>query len=191
MENEQDLDLTAVQELKPLSGDLHAALSAPAIPADQYELRILRSLRQIIRAVEVYSRKLDHDFQITGPQLACLLVIRERSPISLTHLAESVFLSPGTVVGIVDRLEEKGLVERHRSTKDRRLVEIAITGEGRDLAVKAPSPIHGILASALKKLPEQEQVAIAEALDKLVRLMNAGGIEAGPILAIGSVTGNP
>jgi len=178
-------------DLGMAGGELAAVLAVPPIPADQYELRILKSLRQIIRAVEVHSRKLDHDFQITGPQLACLLVIRDKSPISVTRLAEAVFLSPGTVVGIVDRLEEKGLVERHRSKKDRRLVEIAITDGGIRLSEKAPSPIHGILASALRELPDDEQINIAEALDHLVRLMNAGGIEAAPILTIGPMTGTP
>jgi DNA-binding MarR family transcriptional regulator len=178
-------------DLGSTGGGLSAVLAVPPIPADQYELRILKSLRQIIRAVEVHSRKLDHDYQITGPQLACLLVIREKSPISVTRLAEAVFLSPGTVVGIVDRLEEKGLVARNRSKKDRRLVEIAITDAGKRLSDKAPSPIHGILASALKKLPDEEQISIAEALAKLVRLMNAGGIEAAPILTIGPLSGTP
>ncbi|NLC71202.1 MAG: MarR family transcriptional regulator [Desulfuromonadaceae bacterium] len=178
-------------DLGSAGGGLSAVLAIPPIPADQYELRILKSLRQIIRAVEVHSRKLDHDFQITGPQLACLLVIRGKTRISVTRLAQAVFLSPGTVVGIVDRLEEKGLVERHRSKEDRRLVEISITDAGKSLSDKAPSPIHGILASALRELPDNEQISIAEALDKLVRLMNAGGIDAGPILTIGPMSGNP
>jgi DNA-binding MarR family transcriptional regulator len=159
----------------------------PPIPEGNYELRIFQSLRRIIRAIEIHSQKLSHDHQITGPQLGCLQAIKQKGALTTTRLAQTVFLSPSTVVGIVDRLEEKGLVSRLRSTSDRRQVQICLTEAGTRLAGSAPSPLQETLACSLQDLPALELVSITLALDKLVSLMEAGGISAAPVLETGSL----
>lgn len=159
----------------------------PPIPEGNYELRIFQSLRRIIRAIEIHSQKLSHDHQITGPQLGCLLALKQHGGLTATRLAHTVFLSPSTVVGIVDRLEEKALVSRIRNTKDRRQVEICLTDAGTRLAGSVPSPLQETLANNLKGLPSLELVSITLALDKLVSLMEAEGISAAPVLETGSL----
>jgi DNA-binding MarR family transcriptional regulator len=163
----------------------------PSVPEGSYDLRILQSLRRIIRAVEIHSRKLGQSHRITGPQLGCLLAIREAGSVTTTWLAHHVYLSPSTVVGIVDRLEEKGLVVRQRSRSDRRQVQIGITEKGEELAASAPSLLQDTLAYALKKLPEPEQVSITLSLEKVVDLMEARQIEASPVLETGSIGHSP
>ena len=161
--------------------------TTPSVPEGSYDLRILQSLRRIIRAVEIHSRKLAQSYRITGPQLGCLLAIRETGPVTTTRLAHQVYLSPSTVVGIVDRLEEKALVVRQRSRTDRRQVQIGITEKGEELAASAPSLLQNTLAEALKKLPESEQVSITLSLEKVVDLMEARQIEASPVLETGAI----
>ncbi|ALC17258.1 transcriptional regulator, TrmB [Desulfuromonas soudanensis] len=157
----------------------------PQIPKGSYELRILQSLRQIIRAIEIHSHKLVQDYQITGPQLNCLLALQEHESLTPTALAHIVYLSPSTIVGIVDRLEEKGLVDRSRSSRDRRQVQITITAAGRELTTSAPSPLQETLVERLRALPETEQVTIIRALEKVADLMDARKIDAGPVLETG------
>lgn len=157
----------------------------PPIPEDNYELRILQSLRRIIRAIEIHSHRLSHDHQITGPQLGCLLAIKQHGTLTATRLARTVFLSPSTVVGIADRLEEKGLLSRVRVREDRRQVQLCLTEAGNRLAESAPSPLQETLSSSLKTLPALELVSINLALDKLVSLMEAEQIPAAPILETG------
>ena len=82
-------------------------------------MRILKSIRRIIRAVDLHSRKLSSQHKITTPQLVCLLAIVEKEPTRLSDIAKSISLSPATVIGILDRLEAKGFVRRERSTTDR------------------------------------------------------------------------
>ena len=165
--------------------------TTPSVPESSYDLRVLQSLRRIIRAVEIHSRKLAQSYRITGPQLGCLLAIRETGPVTTTGLAHQVYLSPSTVVGIVDRLEEKGLVVRQRSRSDRRQVRIGMTEKGEKLAASAPSLLQDTLAEALKKLPETEQVSITMSLEKVVDLMEARQIEASPLLETGSIGHSP
>ncbi len=158
---------------------------APQVPRRSYELRILQALRRIIRAVDIHSYKLASQHNITGPQLGCLLAVKESGPLTSARLAKKIYLSPSTVVGIIDRLEEKGLVKRNRDSKDRRLVHITITAAGEQLVTAAPSLLQDTLASALVELPEIEQVSITMALEKLVDLMEAGHIGAAPVLETG------
>lgn len=160
----------------------------PQVPKGSYELRILQSLRRIIRAVDIHSHKLASRHNITGPQLACLLAIQEAGPLTSANLAKKVYLSPSTMVGIIDRLEEKKLVERNRDRKDRRRVHISITPAGRELVEAAPSLLQDTLSSALVELPEIEQVSITLALEKLVDLMEARHIGAAPVLETGPLT---
>lgn len=160
----------------------------PQIPKGSYDLRILQALRRIIRAVDIHSHKLSTQYKITGPQLACLMAIKEGDALNSGTLAKNVYLSPSTVVGIVDRLEEKQLVKRNRSSVDRRQVLISITQKGDDLIADAPSLLQDTLANALVELPEIEQVSITMALEKLVDLMEARHIGAAPVLETGSLS---
>lgn len=159
----------------------------PDVPKSSYDLRILQSLRRVIRAVDLHSRKLAMQYNITGPQLACLTAMAEQGAMTASTLARSVYLSPSTIVGILDRLEQKGLAERKRSERDRRVVQVSLTEAGLALVDKNPSSLQENLASALQELPELEQVSITMALERIVDLMEAGNIDASPVLETGAL----
>lgn len=135
------------------------------------EQRILHSLRRIIRAVEVHSKRLSAEHEITGPQLVCLHALAQHGPRTNTQLAREVHLSPSTIVGIVDRLCDKGLVDKTRGDADRRLVRVALTTRGREMVATAPSPLQERLAAALNQVTELEQATIALSLERIVTLM--------------------
>ncbi|MBD3403537.1 MarR family transcriptional regulator [candidate division GN15 bacterium] len=159
----------------------------PEVPHTRYDLQILQYLRRIMRAIDIHSRKLKSQHKITGPQLVCLLAVVDEGPITATRIAERVFLSASTVVGILDRLEEHGLVQRERDAQDRRLVNITATGGGLELARKAPSPLQDGLANGLKELPELEQATIALSLKRIGDLMEVRDIETAPLLDPGNL----
>lgn len=174
--------------------DLRGPFSTPAddevSPTGEklrYDLRILQSLRKIIRAVDMYSKKLADEHEITAPQLVCLLEIVEKETTTAKQIANSIHLSPSTVVGILDRLEKKGLIKRLRDTVDRRVVNVMATANGRTLADNAPSPLQDGLAGSLKRLSEMEQATIALSLERIVDLIAAGEIDAAPMLETGSL----
>ena len=149
--------------------------------------RILRSLRQIMQAVDLHSRHLTSVYSITGPQLVCLLAIAERGPLTLSELAQAIYLRSSTVVGIVDRLEREAFVKRERGKLDRRVVFIDITEQGRKFVEKAPSPIQDQLEDRLQSLSLDEQLQIAASLEKVAELMGAERIDAAPLLQTGDI----
>jgi DNA-binding MarR family transcriptional regulator len=154
---------------------------------ERFDLRILRAMRRIIRSVDLYSKELAVKTGMTAPQLVCLLTVVEHRSITATAISREIHLSPSTVVGILDRLEEKGLVKRERGRDDRRVVSVTATGEGDRIARRAPSPLQKTLADELAALPESEQATIARSLERVVSLMEAQHIDAGPILDTGPI----
>ncbi len=134
-------------------------------------MQILRSIRKIMRAVDLHSRKIHSDLAVTLPQLLCLHALAEQEDMTLMALSRTVNLSNSTVNGIVDRLEAKGLLTRKRDEEDRRRVALALSAAGRRVVESAPSLLQDRLADALRRLPEPEQATIARSLDRVVDLM--------------------
>lgn len=135
-----------------------------------------------MRSVDLYSHKLAVESGVTVPQLSCLLRVVEAGPLTHKALASEVDLSASTLVGIVDRLETKGLVRRERSNIDRRQVLISATEEGAILASGSPSPLQDRLSAALEAVSELERAAITLSLERIVDLMQIGHVDAAPIL---------
>jgi DNA-binding MarR family transcriptional regulator len=71
-------------------------------------------------------------FGIDGRELAALTVLAAQTPLSQQEAAEQLGVDRTTMVALVDALEAKGLVERHRSPQDRRKNIVAITPAGQD-----------------------------------------------------------
>ncbi|OZI25037.1 MarR family winged helix-turn-helix transcriptional regulator [Bordetella genomosp. 7] len=150
-------------------------VTKPEPPQQHYDLRILRALRRITRSIALHSRQLAAVSHITAPQLMCLRTVIANGPLTATAISREIHVSPSTVVGILDRLEDKGLVRRERGREDRRIVFVTATDAGRELADKAPSPLQKHLADALNALPELEQATITLALERIVALMEQEG----------------
>lgn len=152
---------------------------------NSYDLRILRSLRQVIRAVDKYSRKLNTELGLTTPQLLCLdALAKSETPMTLTMLANTVNLGASTINGIIDRLEAKQYLVRRRSDKDRRRVFLDLTPAGQGVFDAAPSLLQDRLSSSLADLSESEQKNITEALEQVVKLMEVENIDASPNLFV-------
>jgi DNA-binding MarR family transcriptional regulator len=133
--------------------------------------RILLALRQISHAMDTHSRKLAMDYNITGPQLLCLYIISQNTPTTLSRVSKQLSLSSGTVNGIIDRLEAKSLIQRHRDKQDRRKIWLEPTSKGIDVIQNADKLLDQAFAERLAALPESEQNTIARCLDTIVELM--------------------
>lgn len=172
------------KKTKSSSDDQELSVSSvsPEVPESRHDLIILQSIRRIMRAVDIHSRKLRSQYELTTPQLVCLQTVVENGPLTVSEVAHRVYLSPSTVVGILDRLEGRGLIHRERDSIDRRVVNIVTTAVGRKVVKKVPSALQDGLHNALKQLPKLEQATIALSLKRVVDLMEAGHIDAAPIL---------
>jgi DNA-binding MarR family transcriptional regulator len=134
---------------------------------------IFDNLRRVYQVINEQSKKAKKQTGITGPQLWAIKMIAESSPVQVSELAHKMYLHPATVVGILNRLEEQGLVIRTRTREDRRIVDVNLTPEGNALVVRAPEVAQGLLAAGLEVLPAGRLLDIASALDQLVHILGA------------------
>jgi DNA-binding MarR family transcriptional regulator len=151
----------------------------------RYEDSILRSIRRISRAIDIHSRRLAKQYALTGPQLVCLREIIRQEVATPSGIARAVSLSQGTVTGILDRLERRGLIERVRSQRDKRRIHVSVTDAGRELVAQAPSPMHEEFSARLGGLHDGEQAMIDWVLQRVVGLMEAERVDAAPMLMTG------
>ena len=106
----------------------------------------------------------------------CLYSLVNKEQIIQSELSKQVNMGISTVNGIIDRLENKGLIRRQRDAKDRRKVFITVTEEGKKLTESAPALLQDHLLESLRKIPELEQAAIALSLERIVELMEDANI---------------
>jgi len=144
---------------------------------------VLIALRQIMRAVELHSKKLEKNYNLTGPQLILLNQIVKHDGIPMSALAINMSLSNATITGIVDRLEKRGLVERTRGSSDRRQILIKATEIGIETLNSAPSPLQEQFVKRFKELGENGQKTILAALEQIATMMKAEHLEVAPVLS--------
>lgn len=162
-----------------------------ALEGGDRELAIIEALRRILRAVDLHSRKLFQEHGLTAPQLAALREIHRVGPLSAGEVARRIHLSPGTVTGILTRLEERGLVCRARSAADQRRTEIRLTASGIGVLQKSPSLLQDRFRQSLAELEDWEQHLLLAALQRIASMMDARDLDASPHLTIGHVASSP
>lgn len=131
---------------------------------------LLKAIRKISRAVDLQSRRIDRIVGLTLPQLVVLGCVRDLGEVTSRAISEEAELSPATVVGILDKLESKGLVERYRSRVDRRIVHTRLTDKGVATLAVAPSPLGHTFEQAFLRLPEDARASTLGALQRVASL---------------------
>lgn len=132
---------------------------------------IIDNIRRVFQAVNERSKLAEKETGITGPQLWAIKTIAQCGSVKGAELARRMYLHPTTVVGILDRLEARGLVTRTRSTVDRRIVEVALTEQGRELVDHSPDVAQGLLVKGLEALTPEKLLRISDSLDELVGIL--------------------
>jgi DNA-binding MarR family transcriptional regulator len=170
--------------------DMERATATP-IQANTPEARILRALRRVLRQVELSGKELEAAHGITAPQLLSLLVICERGSTTQAELSRRILLSASTLVGVIDRLESKGLVLRQRDIADRRRIHLVPTDRGRQVVAVAPLPLHERLVRGLAGLVPDRREMLAGHLEALVDILGANDVDDAGVLAAGPIPQAP
>ena len=149
------------------------------------EDEVLVSLRRIIRATDIYSRRLGKETGLTTPQLVIIRAIAGAGEPTVSKIAAHVSLSLATVTTILNRLESSGLVQRERSSVDRRRINVSLTDKGRALGASAPDPLQDRFAKRFRALASWEQHQLVASLERIANMMDAEDLDAAPLLATG------
>ena len=129
--------------------------------------QILANFRRLIRAVDNFSSRLRGKYSLNTSLLACLKILLKHGEMSLTELGRLTYLGASTITSAVDRLEEKELLERKRTSADRRVITVSLTKEGVELVKKMPLTIHEKIAFGMQELSEEDKKALNKHLERI------------------------
>jgi len=132
---------------------------------------IIDNIRRVFYVLAEQSRKAEHETGLTGSQLWVVKLLDGGAPMKVTDLARRMYLHPATMVGLLDRLEIKGLVLRTRSDKDRRVVHVSITEQGQELVRNSPEVAKKILVRGLEPLSDKKVQVISDGLEQIVTIL--------------------
>ena len=117
------------------------------------------------------------ELNMSTPQLKALLLISEEEAIRMRELARKLGGSFSNATVLVDRLVERGLVERMMEPQDRRVVLVRATEDGRLLIEQLVTSWRSLTESLLKSLSAEDLETVRKALDILVGAAEARDTE--------------
>src|SRR5437667_4162277 len=124
------------------------------------------------RAAQAYAEKSILELEMCGSDFAVLEARLHIGPLPVNEIGKKVLLTSGAITVAVDRLEQRGLVERRAHGSDRRARIVHLTREGRKLITRA----YAQHAADLEQLASASLTATERAT--LIRLLKKIGYQA-------------
>jgi MarR family transcriptional regulator, lower aerobic nicotinate degradation pathway regulator len=131
------------------------------------DLGLVDALAQLTFAVQAALGRIAaaHDLSIAAARL--LGILRDRRP-TIKELAAFLQLDKSSVTGLVDRAQERGLVTRIASTRDRRSVQVVITAAGRELIEQAHAAFQAEIAVLVADLNPAQRTRLSATASLIV-----------------------
>ena len=99
-------------------------------------------------------------FDLTPVQFAALDAICAQPSVDQARVAEAIAYDRATIGGVIDRLEQKGLVERVVSAQDRRARQLRLTAAGAQLLAACRPVVEALQAEILAPLSAAERKSL-------------------------------
>jgi DNA-binding MarR family transcriptional regulator len=149
-----------------------------AQPTAATPLDTLGKFRQIFESVRKHFAWVEEHCGISGAQLWALQEIVVHPGLKVTELATRLAVHQSTASNLVDKLIQKELITRMRSTEDLRVVKLFATQQGSEIIGRAPAPAIGVLPDALNSLAPEVLQSLDANLDTLLTVMKVRDISA-------------
>lgn len=106
---------------------------------------------------------------LTPPQFNVLRILRGARPetLSCVRIGERMVDHDPDLTRLLDRLETRGLIERTRDARDRRVMNVGITKEGLELVGAASKAVRARLETALGPLGKRNLDTLANLLERV------------------------
>ena len=108
---------------------------------------------------------------INLPQYTVLALLEETGEITMGRLAAKLGTTMGAATNLVDKLVSAALVDRKRSTEDRRIVTVKLSTKGRDLLGQAREDGKELLSDLFCQIPPADRRTFIEVQGKLANLL--------------------
>jgi DNA-binding MarR family transcriptional regulator len=108
---------------------------------------------------------------ISGRKVSALRHLLEAGPRTIGQLKDYLYISDSSASELVAHLQKKGYVTRTRSEADNRVVLVAVTPAGREIAQRTPLGGISLFRERLKTLSPERLAVINDAMEEIMQLL--------------------
>ncbi len=122
-----------------------------------YRNIVVPIIRELARCYQAFERASDAHIRrsgLTSPQFDIVVTLGNTPGLSFKELGSRTLITKGTLTGVVDRLEARGLLERMACPEDKRSTLVRLTPAGEQVFRDVFEPHLAFLAPAIESLPE-------------------------------------
>jgi MarR family 2-MHQ and catechol resistance regulon transcriptional repressor len=130
-------------------------------------LATLRELARCFQAFESHSATHIRTLGLTPPQFDIVATLGNTAGMSFKELGEKTLITKGTLTGVVDRLEARGIVRRVGSDADRRSTRVELTDAGVTLFDEIFPGVVARTKQVFDILGESERLTLEASLHRL------------------------
>jgi DNA-binding MarR family transcriptional regulator len=131
-----------------------------------------RIIHQLMTAVAL--ERGDEEIPLTFQEVRAFKTVSVREPITMNALASAIRISLPATTHLVDSLVAKGALVRTRTKEDRRLVLVSMSKKAKACVQKVFDDRVAMILRILKRLAPAERKRVAEAMDEIARVLQAG-----------------
>ena len=111
------------------------------------------------------------DLGLKPPHLDILVNLYRFDGISQQELARKLLVGRSNMSMLLPQLEKRGLIERKPDAKDKRILRLSLTEDGRRLTEEAMIIQTGLIDRILSQTPEDRCLQVAEAMEDIIRIL--------------------
>lgn len=155
-------------------------IRAVAVDTSQLDpvLDFLRLLWSIEHGLQRLSKRMNAELGVTGPQRLVLRVVGQFPGISAGELAHVLRLHPSTITGILQRLVDRGLLERTRHPHDSRRARLHLKRQAKAFTQTSSGPVEQVVKRVLKQTGASSAEAARNLLSALAEQLDGDSNDA-------------
>lgn len=149
-------------------------------------LKSIRLLAECMQSFERYSAEHVRQYGLTHAQFDIIATLGNTSGMSFKCLGDQTLITKGTLTGVIERLEAKGLVERERSASDKRSYFVRLSAEGEAMFADVFPKTIANGKRIFAQYSDADLAALEHTLTGLKQVIAAAGCPASAAAANGS-----
>jgi DNA-binding MarR family transcriptional regulator len=136
-------------------------------------LQFMQLMWAVDHKLQSVSKRMTTRIGLTGPQRFAVRCIGRRPGLAAGELAAILHLDPGTVTGILKRLEEARMIARKQDSSDGRRMRLTLTAAGRAVDRRSAGTVENAIKRVLASASSSEVAAAARLFRRLASELDA------------------
>ena len=138
-------------------------------------LQFMQLLWAIVHGLQKHSKKMQSELGVTGPQRLVVRVVGLFPGVSAGALASILHVHPSTLTGVLQRLNDQGMLRRVADAGDRRISLFWLTARGSRINALRRGTVEAIVVDALKAVSPRDRASTQRVLTAIAQRLKETG----------------